>query len=235
MAAEFENFSLLPFLRQGLSDYYGTTRDTIHVSDLIYCQRKQIFKRVQPIAPSNKDINNFSSGHGIHGALQSVVSKYPGEFEKEKEFWLEDIVGRVDLFYLPDGIPIEGKTYRVSPAYIACHTFPVYHLQQTQFYMVMSQSSIGVIIGQYINDFGNFPFKEKVIHLTDGQLKDEKERMLSLRDTFRVALDAQDPSLAPHVAYISALNFMCNACPYAEKCKEMRIAERRKIWNASRH
>ena len=68
---------------------YGKEREGIHVSDLLYCPRKTCYNKIDPRPINNKQLNFFTSGKAIHGALQSLVKKNPDRYEIEKEVWLE--------------------------------------------------------------------------------------------------------------------------------------------------
>lgn len=219
-------------LKVALQKFYNKDREGIHVSDLVNCIRKQAFRKLDkyPQPLTDAELNNFSSGRGIHGATESLLQFFPDKYETEKEVYHEfgdiKIVAHIDMYGKNRNLPFELKTYRVSPHNIPTHTPPSSQWDQLRFYMAMTKSNHGVLLGQYINEFNKSPFVPRYLHMTDMQLEEQLIELERRALALKRALDAGDPSLAPHVWNDEEKRkYMCKNCPYQIPCEQMRIKE----------
>lgn len=210
-------------LKHALHKFYGADRGGVHISDLVYCMRKQIFRKIKPTPITDTELNNFSSGRGIHGALESLAKTYPERYELEKEVWLDKIVAHIDIFDKVGKFPIEAKTYRVFPNNIPKHEPPASQIQQLKYYMVMTDSKVGVLLGQYINKFDGFPFFEKIVRMSQPEMNIERERLITAAKKYAELLISLKPENAPHVMGNPHYSHLCKYCPYYAECSQMNI------------
>src|ERR1041385_4684180 len=157
--------SILGTLYEALYEEYGQERDGVHVSDLIYCPRKTCFQKLEPLPITNIQLNFFTSGKAIHGALQSLLKKYPDRFEIEKEVWYNDLVAHIDIFDRETGVPIEAKSARIKNI----EKPKPHNLKQLEAYMAMTDSDKGIILYQCLMHFEDKPFVEFEHTMTRAQ------------------------------------------------------------------
>jgi hypothetical protein len=54
------------------------------VTDIVMCPRQRVFKEIDSLPVTDKDLNIFSSGRAVHEAVQSLFNSNQRRFEKEK-------------------------------------------------------------------------------------------------------------------------------------------------------
>ena len=209
----------LDLLTVALKNKYDTEmRNGIHVSDLILCSRKSVFRKLNPIALTMRDLNFFTSGRAIHEAIQSLAASNTTKFEIEKEIKYNGIEGHVDLYDTENNIPIECKSMRVREV---LQPKP-HHVEQLKDYMAILNATKGVILYQCLMNFNDKPFAEFEITMTPQEIKDQLSHMELQARLHKKALDKKDGMLAPFVINDPKLNWLCKSCPYLERCKEDR-------------
>jgi hypothetical protein len=57
-------------MRETMEERYSKPRKGWHVTDIALCPRQRVFKKIDPLPITNKELNMFSSGRGIHEAVQ---------------------------------------------------------------------------------------------------------------------------------------------------------------------
>ena len=190
-------------LRQKLAEEYANVRDGVHVTDLALCMRQALFRKIDPRAPTTKQLGYFLDGARRHQTLQTLY----GEGVAEKEGTFEGIHYTIDIF---DNFPIEFKTTRAKAA-ISDHW-----VRQIVFYMLATNAPIGLLQVQRILARDEDPFPGFIITLDDRQradwLKDFRERS----NRFLEAMDKRDPSLLP--IYRGEKDWVCRECPYRPRC-----------------
>ncbi len=96
------------------------------------------------------------------------------------------------------------------------------HADQIRSYMAMKGADNGLLY--YYSS--NFERISKFEITMSAQGREEWLSELDARsDALLAAVQSQNPSLAPHVAFEADLNFLCRTCYYAEQCGKMRRAE----------
>ena len=55
-----------------------------HVTDIALCPRQRVFKVIDPLPLTDKELNMYSSGRAVHEAVQWLFMSNPGRYEKEK-------------------------------------------------------------------------------------------------------------------------------------------------------
>jgi len=214
--------SILGTLYEALYEEYGQERDGVHVSDLIYCPRKTCFQKLEPLPITNIQLNFFTSGKAIHGALQSLLKKYPDRFEIEKEVWYNDLVAHIDIFDRETGVPIEAKSARIKNI----EKPKPHNLKQLEAYMAMTDSDKGIILYQCLMHFEDKPFVEFEHTMTRAQRQATLDGLRNDADLLKYGIEQKAPSVIRHIAYDADYNWLCRSCPYNKKCEVMRVEER---------
>jgi hypothetical protein len=206
-----EDFRVGERVRQNLAKEYAKTREGLHVSDLVLCLRKSLYRKLKPVEPTIKEIGYYLDGARRHEALESMYGAVA-----EKEVVFEGVHCTLDL--LDNGIPIEFKTTRAAKA-ISPH-----YIRQLVYYMLALRSSVGLLQVQRINhprarDTQWNPFPAYGVCLTEQQRKAWLEDFRRRRDEFNGALQAKDPSLAP--IYRGDGEWICRECTYRAECDKL--------------
>ena len=210
----------IAMIREAMEEWYSKPRAGQHVSDVTMCPRQRVFKEIDPVPLTDKDLNVFSSGKAVHEAVQWLFLNNQRRFEKEKYVEYENIEGSVDIYDKKKNVPIEFKTVR-SPNIDKPRSFQV---EQLKYYMAMLNAPVGYMFYQCLMHFENKPFRIFKITMTESERKDQLVKLVSESKSLEVAKKAKDPSLANHVYFDRELNWLCKDCPYAEKCQKMRLA-----------
>lgn len=220
MTTEIEP-SILNNLFNALYEEYDVQREGVHVSDITFCPRKTCYNKIDPLPLNNKQLNFFTSGKAIHGALESLVKKYPHRYEFEKEVKLDGMEAHIDIFDKELNMPIEAKSYRGK----AMDKPKAHYISQLEAYMALTDSDTGLILVQLLMHFEDKPFVEFVHHMTAEQRQAKLEQMKTDALLLTKGIELQDPSLVRHINYDIGLNWLCNDCPYAKECQVLRAKE----------
>ena len=244
-----KNSKLMTELKSALYVEYNKERTGVHVSDLIYCQRESVFRKLNPIAVTDKELNFFTSGQAIHTAIQTLAkshSKY--EIEKGVEFYpaqneyTKNIEGvtkdlkieaHIDLFDTVNNIPIEAKTarkarlgtYDKSSRRWSKETPKSFNVTQLKIYMALMDSSKGYLIYQLLMNFEDNPFTIFEVVLSKEERIEILKWLTIEAITYMNALKEKNPALAKHVVNDPELNWKCNGCKFLNPCIEMRNKE----------
>jgi hypothetical protein len=131
-----------------------------------------------------------------------------GVVEKEGEF--EGVHYSIDIF---DGFPIEFKTTRAKVA-ISEHW-----LRQLIYYMLATNSKIGLLQVQRITPRGENPFPAYLVRFNENQRAEWLEDYRVRANKFKEALEKQNPALLP--IYRGEKEWVCRECPYRKVCDRM--------------
>jgi hypothetical protein len=83
-ATESDEADYVAMMRETMEQWYSRPRTGSHVTDVVLCPRQRVFKEIDPLPMTDKDLNLFSSGRAIHEAVQSLFMSNPRRFETEK-------------------------------------------------------------------------------------------------------------------------------------------------------
>jgi CRISPR/Cas system-associated exonuclease Cas4 (RecB family) len=189
-----------------------------HVSDLIMCIRQRVFNELDPQKPTEKQMNLYSSGKGIHEIIQSLLASDRGRFEKEYLVYHNGMSGSVDVYDKRYNIPLEFKTPRNGFALKEPHS---YNVMQLKTYMSILGADCGCIIYQYLVA-KNVNFQCFWVHLTPTEREEHLNMMFTRFENLQEAIDAQEPAIADGIYNDPELSWLCNGCPYLEPCEQMR-------------
>src|SRR6476660_5821184 len=85
--------------------------DTTYIA---LCPRQRVFKAIDPLPLTDKELNMYSSGKAIHEAVQWLFMSNPGRYDKEKYVNYDGMEGSNNIFEKKTNTPIEFKTLRSS-------------------------------------------------------------------------------------------------------------------------
>jgi len=145
----------IALMRETMEEWYSRPRKGWHVTDIALCPRQRVFKAIDPLPLTDKELNMYSSGKAIHEAVQWLFMSNPGRYEKEKYVEYDEIEGSIDIFDKKRNIPIEFKTLRSSNI----DKPKSFQEEQLRYYMAMQNSPIGYMIYQCIMHFGDTPWR----------------------------------------------------------------------------
>lgn len=247
-----KNSRILNELKTSLYFEYSKERTGVHVSDVIYCPRESVFRKLTPIAVTDKELNFFTSGAAIHTSIQTLAKyfdKYeiekeiifePGKHEYTKDLLCEEnedeelkILAHVDLWDKERNIPIEAKSTRKARLGIYNRATKTYseekpksfNVTQLKIYMSLLGADTGYLLYQLLMNFDSYPFELFEVTMTE----DERKTMLRwlTKECLRVvnAVNKKNAILARHVADDKELNWKCDSCKWLNECIEMRNIE----------
>lgn len=179
-----------------------------------------VFKEIDPLPLTDKDLNIYSSGRAVHEAVQYLLTSNPRRFEKEKYVEYKDIEGSIDIFDKKKNTPIEFKTSRSK----TIDRSKSFHEEQLRYYMAMQGASTGYMVYQCLMHFESSPFRQFRVTMNEQQRVEQLEKLVKETRSLQNARKAKDPSLARHVYSDTELNWLCRECPYAKECEKIRAA-----------
>jgi CRISPR/Cas system-associated exonuclease Cas4 (RecB family) len=205
-------------LINNLNTLYSKPRSEIHVSDLCYCLRQTMFRRISPRSNGEKELGYFSSGQAIHFVLEGL---HGAEREVEREF--EGVKATIDLL---DNVPLEIKSTRSFRRDIKSHW-----VRQLAYYAVIEGKSEGKLIIMYL--FPKQPTKKnpdaspgmfETYNVAFPDVEQVLHELRERRDILAKALDAKDPSLVPGVRSDPEMGWLCHNCQYRCECDTLEAA-----------
>jgi hypothetical protein len=194
-----------------------TTGDekTISIKDLTMCHRKKVFSVIDPVPMTDEQLYDYVSGQAAHDVIERLFMVFPNRFRSEKELQYKNIKGKIDIHDKLLNSVIEIKTNK-SKILLKPQKF---HEEQVKYYMSMIDSDEGQIL-YHLNNFRNYRSFE--IYMNAEQRRDQLQKLEIEAKALRRAIEAKDPSLVRGVYDDNEMYWMCNRCPYLEKCKQMR-------------
>lgn len=244
------NSRIMSELKSSLYVEYNKERTGVHISDLIYCPRESLFRKLTPIALTDKELNFFTSGRAVHDAIETLAKVHPKyELEKEIEFYpaqneyTKDILGvtedlkllaHIDLFDTVNNIPIEAKTarkarlgiYNKSTRKWSEEQPKSFNVTQLKIYMALTDSDKGYLMYQLLMNFEDNPFKIFEISVSKGERIEILRAITKEAIQINEGLRNKDASIVRHIANDKELNWKCNGCKFLNPCLEMRMKEK---------
>ena len=189
--------------------------DSIAVTDLTLCPRKKVFSKIDPVRMTDEELYDYVSGQAAHDVIERLFLIYPDRFRAEKEIHYANVRGKIDIFDKETNNIIDLKT---SKSRILLKPFK-FHEEQIRYYMSIAGSEEGHIIYQ-MDKFGKylvFP-----IYMTDKERLNQLEKLELEAGFLQKAIDKKNPSLVKGIYDDADISWMCNKCPYLEKCIAVR-------------
>lgn len=209
----------LPLLQKSLEDKYNNENRTgVHVSDLVLCPRKAVFRKVEPTPLTMQELGYFTSGRAIHEAIQSLaetpIPHHQNGFEMEKLVEWNGIEGHIDLFDATNKVPIECKSTRMKDI----KEPNKHHVKQLKSYMAFPGLHKGSILYQLLLNSDGHPFQEFEVEMNDEEAKDLLQALLMDKELYLEALEKKDPMIARGVVNNKEMDWLCKNCPHLKAC-----------------
>jgi CRISPR/Cas system-associated exonuclease Cas4 (RecB family) len=199
-------------LLDNMNERFSKPRPEIHVSDLVYCNRQTVFRKLKPKPNTERELSYFSAGRGHHDVLEGL---HGAEREVERE-WSE-IQAHYDLL---DKTVLEVKTTRSFKRDIKAHW-----IRQLAYYCAIENQSVGKLIILYLfsqratkKNPNPSPDLIETYTITFPDLDVIRRDLLQRRDLLIKALDAKNPVLAPGVRSDAENSWLCRNCSYKTEC-----------------
>jgi PD-(D/E)XK nuclease superfamily len=189
---------------------------TISVKDLTLCHRKKVFTITDPVPMSDVELYNYVSGQADHDVMERLFMMYPNRFKTEMEVRYKNIKGKIDIFDKYLNNVIDTKTSKSLKILLKPFKF---HEEQVRSYMAMTDSEEGQVIYQmnHFEKYHAFP-----IYMTSEERKRQLEKLESEAKFLLNAISMGDPSLVKGIYNDNEINWLCNKCPYLDKCRSIR-------------
>ena len=200
-----------------LKKKYEKLRDGIHISDVLLCPRRavhrKLFPDLHPITP--KELNYFTSGQSMHGAISDLALEHPGKFESDMPVLTPKYPeAHIDLYDKSACIPIEIKTFRGKAENIP----KPHNVAQLKAYMALTDTEWGVLKYFLVMEFKQKPFKEFWYQMTAEKRKTFRNFLQAMYLDSKKAIDAHDYKKAINVVNDPDLNWLCRDCPLKDEC-----------------
>jgi len=210
-----ENY--VEILKEAHQQLTTDNKKTISIKDLTMCQRKKVFGIIDPVPMTDEELYDYISGQAAHDVIERLFMVFPNRFRSEKELQYKNIKGKIDIHDKLLNNVVEIKTSKSHKILLKPHKF---HEEQVKYYMSIIDSEEGQIIYQ-LNNFGNY--RSFPIYMNAEQRRDRLEKLEVEAKALQKAIAEEDPSLVRGIYDDNEMYWMCNKCPYLEKCKQMRL------------
>jgi hypothetical protein len=210
---------LLSDLKVGLSRKYKRRRDGIHISDLAMCPRQVVFRDITPMTLNNRELNNFTSGSAIGAAIEGLTTDRPEKYTTEQFCSLGHFInGHIDIYDKESNIPVEFKTYRGRDSkYLP----KIHQIDQLKSYMAAMDADLGLLMYQLLLKFEGDPFIVYEIRMTAAEREEWKKAKIADGLQLATARAYGKPELARHVMNDASMKWLCEDCPFLDRCKEI--------------
>jgi CRISPR/Cas system-associated exonuclease Cas4 (RecB family) len=189
---------------------------TVAVKDLTMCHRKKVFSIFDPVPMTEGELYDYISGQAAHDIIERLFMMQPTRFRSEKEIQYCNIKGKIDIHDKLLNNVIDIKNSKSQQTLLKPFKF---HEEQVRYYMAMVDSEEGQVIYQ-MNNFGRYlPFP---VYMTAEQRKEQLQKLEYQSKSLQRAIEAGDPSLANGIYDDSEMKWLCNKCPYVQKCTDLR-------------
>jgi CRISPR/Cas system-associated exonuclease Cas4 (RecB family) len=198
--------------------------ESLSVKDLTFCHRKKVFSIIDPIPLSDQELYNYISGQAAHDVIERLFLRFPDRFRFEKQVQYKNITGRIDIYDKLLNNVIDVKESKSQNILLKPFKF---HELQVKYYMAMIDSDEGQILYQMNNFQKYFPFP---VYMNTEERKLQLDKLEREAVSLLKAIDEADPALVRGIYNDEEMKWLCNRCPYLEKCKTIRGSENEKLW-----
>jgi CRISPR/Cas system-associated exonuclease Cas4 (RecB family) len=196
-----------------LNERFSEPRLGIHVSDLVYCLRQSVFRKITPKPNGECELSYYTAGRGHHDLLEGL---HGAQREVQRDW--EGVQARFDLL---DEQVLEIKTSRSSEREPKRHW-----ILQLAFYCVIQNQSTGKLIVLYLypqrTTKGNpkpSPDMIQTYTVNFPNIEEVRRVLRERRDLLVKALEARNPTLVPGVMYDKDSKWLCKHCQYKSECE----------------
>lgn len=189
---------------------------TISVKDITLCHKKKVFSILNPVPITGEELYNYVNGQIEHEIIERHFMMFPNRFRTEMEIEYDCVKGRIDVYDKILNNVLDIKSSRSQQILLKPFKF---HQEQVKYYMAMIGSEEGQIL-YHMNNFRKyltFP-----IYMTAQELEEQLHKLKSQAETLRQAIKLGDASLVNGVYEDNEMKWMCNRCPYSQRCSELR-------------
>ena len=92
----------------------------------------------------------------------------------------------------------------------------------------MLDANVGYVLYQCLNQFGEEPFNQSEITMTEEERKSQLIMLVNETDSLKKALAEKNTSIARGVYYDKELRWSCRECQYAKQCSILYDKQRTK-------
>lgn len=198
-----------------LNERFSEPRLGIHVSDLVYCLRQSVFRKITPKPNGECELSYYTAGRGHHDLLEGL---HGAQREVQRDW--EGVQAHFDLL---DDRVLEIKTSRSSEREPKKHW-----ILQLGFYCVIQNQSSGKLIVLYLYPQratkGNPKPSPDMIQTYIVDFPDigvVRQDLRERRDLLVKALDARNPALAPGAMRDAESKWLCKHCQHKSECEAL--------------
>ncbi len=185
---------------------------TIHTSDLVLCVRQSAFKRIVPKPPSLEELGYYVDGNTSDRALKNLFK--PSASMQVDGVWLtpdaED----------ENGVLQEFKATRSNDGLSA------HFGRQLAYYLAQTGKSYGrLIVRRLTRKYPKKgepdtwkPFDVYDVHIEPQEMLDLRTEIRGKKEALAVAIEQQNPLLAPGVKHDAESNWRCKRCQWKQEC-----------------
>jgi CRISPR/Cas system-associated exonuclease Cas4 (RecB family) len=190
---------------------------TVAVKDLAFCHRKKVFSIIDPAPMTEEELYGYISGQAAHDVIGRLFRMFPNRFRMEMEVYYGIVRGKVDVYDKLYNCVIDIKTSSSQKILLKPFKF---HEEQVRYYMAIQDSEDGVVIYFMNSIYGKY--RVFPIYMTAQERNAQLEKLKLYATSLLKAIEVGDPSLAKGIYDDNEIKWLCNKCPYLEKCKVMR-------------
>jgi hypothetical protein len=190
---------------------------TVAVKDLTMCHRKKVFGVIDPVPISDDELYNYISGQSAHDIIGRMFGIFPNRFRLENEVLFENVAGKIDVYDKFYNCVIEVKTSSSQKLLLKPFKF---HEEQVRYYMAIQDSEEGMIIYYMNNIYGKYRLFP--IYMTVEERKAQLEKLRLYTRSLLKSIEAEDPSIVKGIYEDEEMKWLCNKCPYLQKCIDLR-------------
>jgi hypothetical protein len=194
-----------------------SSEKSIAIKDLALCHRKKVFSMIDPVPMTAEELYGYVSGQAAHDIIERLFRMFPNRFRLEMEVYYETVRGKVDVYDKLYNCIIDIKTSSSQKVLLKPFKF---HEEQVRYYMAIQDSEDGVLMYYMNNIYGKYRLFP--IYMSVEERKAQLEKLRLYATSLLKAIEVGDPSLAKGIYDDNEIKWLCNKCPYLEKCKVMR-------------
>ena len=201
-------------------EYEARARQGIHYSELIYCPRQALLRRLDPKPLTIRTMMFFFIGECVHRGIEHLLKKYyPDEVEIEKAVQYKGLIGTMDSI-------INKTVCEYKTSWSSKPEMKQQYRDQAEGYIAMSdaeQGKVMIIMLMWILK-GKIPFQIHELKMAGEDKKKRLEWIESETISYKNALDKNDWTLARAVKN-TPMEWKCSKgteyeCPYLKQCWE---------------
>ena len=197
------NLDLKKRFVKSLQEKYSSSREGIHVSDLVYCLRQAFYRKTNPKPFSERQLGFFVDGARRHKVLQELLNV---KAEVKVERW--GIRGSIDLLL---DKPLEIKTTRARAS------LPDHYFKQLGYYAVLVGVNGGYLVVQRLNS--NIPWEFYQVIWAESEIVELRKEICVRAELLRQALVDGSANGLPKPDF--GMEWKCKSCRHRDVCQNV--------------